>query len=64
MRLLIALIVALVTIFGSLFGLRRCEGSQMPPTTSSAPLTSVVREPAAVALLIDREGDRLFVPIN
>lgn len=42
MRLLIALIVALVTIFGSLFGLRRCEGSQMPPTTSSAPLTSVV----------------------
>lgn len=42
MRLLIALIVALVTIFGSLFGLHRCEGSQIPPTTLSAPLSSVM----------------------
>ncbi|MES2839180.1 MAG: hypothetical protein V4794_02750 [Pseudomonadota bacterium] len=37
MRLLIALIVALVTIFGSLFGLRRCESSELPPNSLSAP---------------------------
>ncbi len=41
MRLLIALIVALVTIFGSLFGLRRCEGSELPSNTMSAPLYSL-----------------------
>ncbi|MCY1546696.1 hypothetical protein D9M68_827080 [compost metagenome] len=41
-RLLIALIVALVTIFGSLFGLRRCEGSELPPDTLSAPVPNVI----------------------
>lgn len=41
MRLLIALIVALATIFGSLFGLRRCDGNEMPPNTLSAPLSGV-----------------------
>jgi hypothetical protein len=40
-KLLIALLVALVTIFGSLFGLRRCEGSELPHNTVSAPLSSL-----------------------
>lgn len=40
MRLLIALIVALITIFGSLFGLRRCEGSELPSNNTPPPTSS------------------------
>lgn len=43
MKLLIALIVALATIFGSLFGLRRCEGGEVPPSARSAPSLTAIQ---------------------
>lgn len=37
MKLLIALIFALVTIFGSLLGLRHCEGNEPLPQAGAHP---------------------------
>lgn len=42
MRLFIVLVFALLTIFRSLFGLRRCEGSERPPDARAEPTSGIV----------------------